>query len=517
MGALTSSPYAFTARPWELLSTDTVDVLDGMGSSIRVQSKGGEVMRVLPRENDDINEEWITDKTRFAYDGLKRQRLTRPLVRSAAEPSKWDDTSSTWRGAFARVAAVMGEKKAAKPDGFKLRCVVGASTDLYSALALTDWAAQVADADVETLGSVGGAMRADLPSQYRFNSTIRGLEDTDYCLLVGTALDIEAPLLVSRLRKGFLRDSVEVVSVGMPVDLAFPSASAGLTAATLEEIAGGQHPVWEGLQAAEKPSIIVSSNVFKREDGAALAGVLEKILASTPKMRTPEWDGFNVLHHSANDVGLLDLGRTVPFNPSSASAADTDVLFLLNVNEDELPVPLEELVGDETFVVVQGTHGDALASRADVVLPGAAFSEKAGVYVNFEGRAQQGRLAVGPPVDAREDWKIIRGLSEAVGGSDGALPYNSTEEVAARLELLVPGASKLGALDAALSPAQLFDEAAYAKLVAERCKGAVNKTPFTPALYDYHLEGSVIAKSSTAMAKGSQEYPGASNFRDMAA
>ncbi|GBG26484.1 NADH-ubiquinone oxidoreductase 75 kDa subunit, mitochondrial [Hondaea fermentalgiana] len=515
MGALTSKPYSFTARPWELKDTDTVDVMDGMGASIKLQTKGGEVMRVVPRENDAINEEWINDKTRFAYDGLKRQRLTRPLVRSVEKPGSWDSTGSNWRGAFARIKTAL-EKQRAK--GGSVRAVCGPSTDLYSALALSDFANQYADVELESLGSTGGSLGADITSQYRFNSTILGIETADVVLLVGTPLAAESPLLQTRLRKMFLHGEMDVYSIGMPSDLTFPIAQAGLTPATLVDIAEGRHPLCAKLAEAERPAIVVSSQIYKRQDGEALKGVIETIAAKSGNFRQYDketgelvWNGVNTLHHNANDVGLLDLGRCQPFDDSADREA-ADVLYLLNVTAADLPVPIDQLIGPNTFVVFQGHHGDELASRADVVLAGAAFSEKNGVYVNFEGRAQLARNAIVPPVDARVDWKIVRAMSEAC--ADLPLAYDTEEEIHERLASLVPTLECRGKVSPSILPEQLLG-ADYAKIAAST-PGDVDCTPFRPAIHDFHLDGHIIARSSQTMAKASQELGDHSNFLPIA-
>ena len=224
VGALTSKPYAFTARPWELKSTDSIDVMNAMGSHVKLQSRGTELMRVVPRTNDEINEEWIDDKTRFSYDGLKYQRLTRPMLRSTDNPNQWDAERGTWRDALASVAAATAK------GSLTMRAVIGPNVDLFSAVALADWALNLADAKLEVLGSSARAQSVDLQNQFRFNSSIANIDEADLCLLVGTNLPVDAPLLIARMRKGFLADTLKIASLGFYNEMQFPVENIGLTA-----------------------------------------------------------------------------------------------------------------------------------------------------------------------------------------------------------------------------------------------------------------------------------------------
>jgi len=508
-GALTSTTYAFNARPWELTNTDSVDVLDGMGSSIKLQSKGTEVMRIVPRENDEINEEWLNDRSRFAYDGLMRQRLTRPLVRSSVDPSAWDETASTWHGAFRRIRTAFNNLKATNGS---IRAVISPHVDLNTAVVFGEWAAKFNGVTVETVGSKGGVLGADICSQYRFNTTIRGLESSDHCLLVGTNLEFESPLLVSRIRKAFLHDHIQVTNVGMPVDLSFPCIQAGTTAGTLVDIAEGRHPACKNLAQARKPSMIVSSHIFDREDGRVLAEVIETVASRCGNMRqfddkTGEmfWNGVSILHHRANDMGLLDLGLSTPFDEEKEHA---DIVYFMGISAEDLPQPIDEIIGPRTFVIVQGHHGDELASRADVVLPGAAYVEKSGMYVNFEGRPQNARNAVGPPADARTDWKIIKALSEATGGPP--VPYKNDHDIRKRLTELIPTARHTNKVSPVTCPSKLI--AGYDKINAVLGSGKVDCSPFRPAIYDFYLDGNPIARSSPTLARASVQLKRDNNF-----
>jgi NADH dehydrogenase (ubiquinone) Fe-S protein 1 len=519
-GALTNKQYAFNARPWELRRVETVDVMDGMGSSITVQTKGGEVIRVNPRENDEINEEWLHDKSRFAsVDALKRQRLTRPLVRSSVGGgSQWDETASTWRGALTQIATAFEGLRAKKGGSLNVRAIVGPSVDLYSTLALSDYVAELGDgASLESLGSRGSSLGADVASQFRFNTGIRGLEKADFVLLIGTDIIHDAPLLNLRLRKNFLKAKVDIASVGQPLNLTFPIAQCGLTAASVVDIAEGRHPVCAKLAMAERPAIIVGSQVLEREDGRAIAGAIESIAENCATLRQygPDgeltWNGVNVVHNSANDCGHLELGRTVPFK--GAAEPPADVLYLLGVNEQDLPVPLDSLVGDNTFFIFQSSHGDSLASAADVVLPGAAFTEKSGIYVNFEGRGQKALNAITPPMDAREDWKIIRAVSEVAGPRP--LPYTCEADIHARLVSLLPSLEHRNKVSPTSAESDLFGSNFSSKTVRVLSKGVINNTPLRPKVFDYYMEGNVLANNSPLMARCSKEIGPKSNFVEM--
>lgn len=229
VGALTSKPYAFTARPWELKSTDSIDALNALGAHVKLQSRGTELMRVVPRTNDEINEEWIDDKTRFSYDGLKYQRLTQPLLRAVDNPNQWDPQRKSWRDALATVAAVT-----AKPS-VTMRAVVGPNVDLFAAVALADWALNLADAKLEALGSSVKAQSMDLQRMFRFNTSIANVDEADLCLLVGTNLAVDAPLLIARMRKGFLADTLKIASLGFYNEMQFPVENIGLTADKLSK------------------------------------------------------------------------------------------------------------------------------------------------------------------------------------------------------------------------------------------------------------------------------------------
>ncbi len=423
VGALTSKPYAFVARPWELKKTESVDVMDAVGSNVRVDSRGSEVLRVLPRLHEDINEEWISDKTRYACDGLRRQRLVRPYVRrdGKLEPA-------TWAQAFGAVAERL---KALRGD--EIAAIAGDTVDAESMYSLKRLMKDLGSPHLDCRqdgAAVGGAGR----SGYLFNTTIAGIEDADALLLIGTNPRWEAALVNARIRKRWLQGPFLIGLIGEPLDLGYDVESLGAGPKTLAEVADGSHPFAKVLQEAKRPMLIVGMGALARPDGSAVLAAASRIAETTGMVVDPStdeegnpvagWNGFNVLHTAASRVGGLDLGflpgdggRDVAGIVEGAAQGAVKLVYLLGADEVD---------GDfgDAFVVYQGHHGDRGAHRADVILPGAAYTEKDGLYVNTEGRVQQGIAAAFPPGEAREDWKILRALSAAVGHT---LPFDSLE------------------------------------------------------------------------------------------
>ena len=411
VGALTSKPYSFVARPWELKKTETIDVLDAIGSNIRVDVRGNEVMRVLPRLNEDVNEEWISDKSRFSCDGLRSQRLDKPYVRSAAgklEPASWDE-------AFAVIS-----EKLSGAAGERIAAIVGDQCDAESIFALKGLMDALGSPNLDCRQD-GAALDPSVRSSYLFNTGIAKAEEADICLIIGANPRWEAPLVNTRLRKGWLDGGMKISVIGPQLDLTYDYDYLGASAATLQEIADGTHPFAAALKAAKRPMLMIGMGALSRDDGAACLAVARKIANDCGLIRD-DWNGFNVLHTAAARVGGMDLGFTpgqggcdVSGILNGASSGAIDVVYLLGADE----IKMSSL--DKAFVIYQGHHGDAGAHAADVILPGAAYTEKSGVYVNLEGRVQRGRRAAFPPGDAREDWTILRALSAIVGKT---LPYD---------------------------------------------------------------------------------------------
>ena len=404
VGALTSKPYAFTARPWELNKTESIDVMDAMGSNIRIDARGSQVMRVLPRLNEDINEEWISDKTRYAVDGLRRQRLDQPYMRGRdgrLAPASWDD-------AFAAIAAKV---KKAKPEA--MAAIAGNQIDAEAMFAMQALFGKLnaANIDCRQDGAKIGGARAG----YLFNSTIAGIDEADAILIVGSNPRVEAAVLNARIRRNWLSTSLPIAVVGPETDLTYDATFLGDDASILSDIASGKHKFAGKLKKAKRPMIILGMGALSRADGAAILGAARTI-ADEFGVVTKDWNGFNVLHTAASRVAGLDLGFVpgrggldVDGMYKAAEAGKLDLVWLLGADE----LDLKRL--DKAFVVYQGHHGDQGAHHADVVLPGAAYTEKDGIYVNMEGRVQYANRAAFPPGEAKEDWAIIRAFAGHMG------------------------------------------------------------------------------------------------------
>ncbi|MBK18985.1 MAG: NADH-quinone oxidoreductase subunit G [Rhodospirillaceae bacterium] len=421
VGALTSKPYAFTARPWELTRTETIDVMDAVGSNIRVDSRGSEILRVLPVLNEDINEEWISDKTRYACDGLKRQRLDTPYVRreGALQAASWDE-------AFAAIADNVKDK-----DGSKIAAIAGDLVDCEAMMALSDLMDGLGSPHIDCRQD-GAKLDAAVRGSYIFNTTIAGIEEADACLLVGTNPRIEAALVNARIRKRWLRGGFTVGAVGPRADLTYPHEYLGAGPQTLKELAEGSHAFCDVLRNAEKPLVIVGQGALARADGGKVLSAARKI-ADGCGLVSDGWNGFNVLHTAAGRVGGLDIGFVPGVDGldvagilEGAANGEIETVYLLGADE----IDTSHL--EKAFVIYQGHHGDAGAHCADVILPGAAYTEKNATYVNTEGRVQRAWRAVFPPGDAREDWTIIRALSDVLGKT---LRYDDLAGVRRRMAL----------------------------------------------------------------------------------
>uniref|UniRef100_A0A4W5P9U0 NADH-ubiquinone oxidoreductase 75 kDa subunit, mitochondrial n=1 Tax=Hucho hucho TaxID=62062 RepID=A0A4W5P9U0_9TELE len=482
VGALTSKPYAFTSRPWETRKTESIDVLDAVGSNIVVSTRGGEVMRILPRLHEDINEEWISDKTRFAYDGLKRQRLTQPMVKDASGQL----VATSWEDVLTRVAGVLQGAQ-----GTSVAAIVGGMVDAEALIALKDMLNRFNSDSLctEEIFPMAGA-GSDLRSNYLMNSRIAGIEEADLLLLVGTNPRYEAPLFNARIRKSWLHNELQVALVGREVDLTYTYDHLGESAKVLQEIAAGTHPFSKVLAKAKRPVVVLGSGSLQREDGGAIHAAVSTIAQNARVSSGVEesWKVLNVLHRVASQVAALDLGykpgvEAIRKNPPK-------VLFLLGA--DAGCITRQDLAKD-SFIIYQGHHGDTGATMADIILPGAAYTEKCSTYVNTEGRAQQTRLAVTAPGMAREDWKIIRAISELAGLT---LPYETMDEVRDRLAEVSPNLVRYDDVE----------EANYFKQANELAK-AVNQTILTEPLVppqltvrDFYMTDP-ISRASQTMAK----------------
>jgi NADH-quinone oxidoreductase subunit G len=419
VGALTSKPYAFVSRPWELKKTDSVDVLDAVGTPIRIDARGPEVLRILPRVDDEINEEWLGDKSRFSIDGLKRRRLDKPWLRETGKLRP-----ATWQEAFGAIAA-----KLQGLPGERMGAVAGDLCDAESMMALRDLLSSLGSKNFDCRQD-GAKLDAGRREFYLFNSTIAGIDAADAVLLIGTNPRHEATVLNARLRKRYLatQGHLPIGVFGTAADFTYKFTHLGDGPNGLAALHAEDHAFGKILRAAERPLVIVGQGALARDDGAAVLAASWGVAAAIGAL-TPDWHGFNVLHTAAARVGALDLGF-VP-GPGGLDLAGmlgggVDLLWLLGADEFDTA-----RIGAETFVVYQGHHGDRGAARADVILPGAAYTEKDGTYVNTEGRVQRGYRALLPPGDAREDWRILRAFSATIGH---ALPYDTIEALRARLE-----------------------------------------------------------------------------------
>ncbi|XP_046350051.1 NADH-ubiquinone oxidoreductase 75 kDa subunit, mitochondrial-like [Haliotis rufescens] len=482
VGALTSKPYAFTARPWETKKVESIDVMDGLGSNIVVTMRTNEVMRIVPRMNEEINEEWISDKTRFAYDGLKRQRLTSPFVKN----SQGNLVATDWENAFIRVA-----QKLREVSGDQVAAVAGGQVDAEALISLKDLLNRLGSEGLctEEIFPMDGA-GTDLRSNYLLNTGIAGVEEADLVLLVGTNPRYEAPIFNARIRKSWIHNDLRVAMVGTPVDLTYEYDQLGDTASVLESLASGKHPFCQTLNAAKKPIIVVGSGLLQREDGAAIHAAVSTLAESVRSSCGcgPDWKVLNVLHRVASQVAALDLGYKAGVDHIRQNPPK--VLFLLGA--DEGAITREDLPKD-CFVVYQGHHGDRGAEMADVILPGAAYTEKDVTYVNTEGRAQLTRTAVTPPGLARVDWKIIRALSEMVGVT---LPYDKITEVRRRLGEVAPNLARVGDVE----DANYFTQAQQLAQLGKKPLGASPLTPSQQDLKDFYMTDS-ISRASQTMAK----------------
>ena len=475
VGALTSKPYAFAARPWELGKTQSVDVMDGVGSSIRVDTRGREVMRILPRVNEAVNEEWISDKTRHVVDGLRTQRLDRPYIRENGQLR-----AASWQQAFAAIAAKMS-----RTDGKRIGAVAGDLAAVEEMFALKELLAKFGSVNLAVQGGDAFDPKAGRAS-YIFNPTIAGIDQADALLIVGSNPRREAAVLNARIRKRWRTGLLKVGVIGAKADLIYAHDYIGAGADSLADLAAGKHSFADVLKNAKNPIVLVGPDVFTRRDGAAMLARAAKLALDVGAVKDG-WNGFAVLQNTASRVGALDIGFAASangLNLAQMTAFGTlDVLFLLGADEVKAP--------DGTFVVYIGTHGDAGAHRADVILPGAAYTEKSGIFVNTEGRAQMANRAGFPPGEAREDWAIIRALSEVLGKK---LPYDLLASLRQAVFKTAPHLMRIDQIEAG-NPADL-------KTLAGR-GGDVEKVPFKAVVDDFYLTNP-IARASAVMAECSR-------------
>lgn len=447
VGALVSKPYAFTARPWELTKTESIDVMDALGSNIRVDTKGREVMRFLPRNHDGVNEEWLSDKSRFVWDGLRRQRLDRPYVRKAGKLHP-----VSWAEAFSAVATAM--------KGKKVTGLVGDLASAESAYALKTM--------IEGLGghvecrTDGAKLPEGNRAAYVGTATVEDIENAEMIQLIGTNPRVEAPVLNARIRKAWSRGA-NIGLIGENVDLSYDYFHMGSDRAALEEVLGRKFK-----DVLKVPSVvIVGQGALQGGDGASVLAAAQELCVKTDSK-------LLVLHTAAGRVGAMDVGAATA-GGMNAAMKEAEVVY--NLGADEVDI------ADGPFVIYQGSHGDRGAHRADVILPGAAYTEETGIFVNTEGRPQMAQRAGFAPGDARENWAILRALSVETGD---VLPFNSIAELRAGLFQAVP---HLAALD-------MVPENDGSDLK----RGKLGKAAFKNAIKDHYMTNP-IARASALMAE----------------
>ena len=487
VGALTSKPYAFISRPWELSKTESVDVMDAQGSNIRIDSRGNQVLRIMPRLNEEVNEEWISDKARFAIDGLRNQRLDRPYIKSTngkLEPCSWDT-------AFKVIAKQL---KKVKPDNFGV--IAGDQIDAETMFAMKLLMEKIGSPHMDCRQD-GVNIDSTSRAGYLFNSTIAGIDDAEALLIIGTNPRIEAPVMNARIRKRYLSAGIPIGYIGETVDLTYPVDSLGNDPLLLDEINKKKHPFSQILKSAKKPLIIVGNGVLVRDDAKALLHIISEIVKNFEVIHKG-WNGFNVLHNAASRVAGLDIGFLPGKTGKSAkkmlndASAKMGMIWLLGADEIE-PTKLKD-----TFVVYQGHHGDVGAHCADVILPGAAYTEKNGIYLNFEGRVQEVKRATFPPGEAKDDWSIIRAFSGFIGHP---LSFDSHDACRQMLVTSYPHFADIGQLQ----------KSRWKKIGKS---GKVLNNPILPALKEFYMTCPISRASQTmANSRTSRE----NNTKPMAA
>ncbi|MFK5980944.1 MAG: NADH-quinone oxidoreductase subunit NuoG [Rhizobiaceae bacterium] len=485
VGALTSRPYQDTARPWELTKTESIDVMDALGSNIRVDARGREVMRIMPRLNELVNEEWISDKSRFIWDGLRTQRLDKPFVRKRGKlvPASWDQ-------AFAAIAK---QAKAIKPN--KISAIAGdlaSVEDMYALKGLMG-ALGSANLDCREAGSVLDPAKGR--ESYLFNATIDGIEDSDALLIIGANPRLEAAVLNSRILKRVKEGNYPVALIGETPDIRYAYEHLGKDGDALKALISGKDKFTRKLKSAKKPLIIIGQGALSRSDSKNILALATQ-LAVDVKAITPTWNGFSILHTAASRVGGLDLG----FVPGNGGMATADILksseltFLLGADE----VDVSNAKG---FIVYVGSHGDAGAHRADVILPASTYTEKSGTYVNTEGRVQMANRAAFAPGDAKEDWAVIRALSAVLGKT---LPFNSLAELRSQLYTDYPHFAQIGEI----ADNAEFEPTIFAKAMGATKTGRTLARALASPVTDFYMTNP-ISRASKVMAECSALASGA--------
>lgn len=419
VGALNSKPYSFTARPWELTKTDSIDIHDGVGSNIRIDCKNNRIMRILPRLNEDINEQWIDDKTRFSYDGLYKNRLDRFYIKS---PKTGKLIEASKNDALSLVA-----EKLTGAYGKNISALSGNICSLDSIIYLKELMQSLKSPNMDCLTD-GSVMDTSTPAGYMFNSSIKGIDEADAVLLIGTNPRKEAAIINARIRKSWLNKKIPIALIGERIDLTYPYEYLGASPSSITELLKGKSKFVKNFKQAEKPMIIIGSGVFQRADGLAIHHLLFNLAENLGVVKpNSNWNGFNVLHNNASRTGALYAG----FTPDRSKAGkgfreiidgtkDGSIKVLYMLGCDEFDARAE--IGWQTFVIYQGHHGDKGASRADVILPSCAYTEEDALFMNTEGKIQQAKKAVQPCGEAMENTELIKMIAKH---ANLPLPYQN--------------------------------------------------------------------------------------------
>lgn len=455
VGALTSKPYAFEARPWELTKTETIDVMDAVGSNIRVDTKGWEVKRILPRVNEDINEEWISDKTRYACDGLLINRIDRPYIKKDGKliECSWDEAFLKIKEEVSKTVNVGG--------------LVGGMVDLETIFALKDLLIKISGSASIDFRQKDFYIDPSHLSNNLFNTSIAGIDESDLILLVGANPRLEATIINSRIRKNFINKRTEIFTIGNPGDQTYKIISLGDNLKVLKDIENNNSIFSEKIKTSQKPMIVIGESVLNSKQGRFVLETSKSILKKNNSL-----NGLNILHQSASSVGAIMLQAYTNTN----EVLKNEILYLIGADEINIDTK-------NKFIIYQGTHGSKNAKIADVILPGAAYTEKNGLYVNLEGRVQSAFKASFPPGNAKEDWKILRALSDVL---NKPLKFNTIEQLRSKMFEFNPALQRTDQLP-------LIDVNA---LNVENVEVIDSKVNYLPIDY-YH--SNEIAKSSKTM------------------
>ena len=477
VGALTSKPYAFNARPWELDSVESIDLMDAVGSNIRIDSRAGAVLRIMPINNDAINEEWITDKARFNWDGLSRQRLDKPYVRVGGKlrVAEWDEALN-----------LAAEKLSGDPS--KIAAIAGDLCDAESMKALMDLMNSLGVKNIDCRQD-GMTIGTNHRETYLFNSTINGIEESDAILIIGANPRLEASLVNTRIRKSWLAGKTSIALIGENSDLTYDFEHLGTKPSDILKIVKGRSGFSKKFKEAKKPSIIVGTGVLNRKDTFKILSYINSLKLKS-NLITDEWNGYNILHSVASRVAGLDMGF-LPVDGGldtrkiieNSKKGKIETIFLLGADE----LDMSNL--KSSFIIYQGSHGDAGAHAADVILPGASYAEKTGIYVNLEGRVQIGLPAINPKGQAKEDWSIIRALSGHLGK---ALPYDNLDALRSKLFEDHSSFAGIGYIKK-VTNSNNFD------ILPQSEKNIYEDAPFVNPICDFYMTN-VILRASNIMA-----------------